>query len=193
MSRRAVNPVGTFRSVWTRLARFIDSSPPDARAALQGYFASRSRVSRRTSTADRLPYWILLPCWTFDAWARGALRDRRTLNAILYAQYCLFLFVRIHDDLLDGQAHEPALIFAADAVLLESQRTFAQQIDTSEFRDAFRESLARTIRAIGDADHCQRRPGAMRRSTLPLYASVSAIFTVGATAVSLLSGRRAAV
>jgi hypothetical protein len=111
---------------------------------------------------------------------------------VLWGQYCVFLSVRIHDDLLDGQLPKSNLIFVADDLLLESQRAFAAQVNTVSFRALFERHLRTTLRAIIAVDALQTRPGGMTRATLRLHSRVSAIFNL-ATAAACLACRRPAM
>jgi hypothetical protein len=136
-------------------------------------------------------FWTELPRWlTADRRFAGSKHiDRRWLSDILWAQYCVFLFVRIHDDLFDGQARTPSLLFVADALLLESQRTLAKHFPHGPFWPLFRKCLEATIHGIMEVDARQQRPGAMNERSLALYADVSAIFKIGSAAVCVRSGR----
>jgi hypothetical protein len=136
-------------------------------------------------------FWSLLPRWLFDdpRFAPTGRDRRRLLNDILWAQYCLFLFVRIHDDLFDGQARSPSLLFVADQLLVESETTFAKHFPDAAFWRLFRQSLNTTLQGILKVDALQQHPSSMNGRALRLYADVSAIFKVGAAAVCVGSGR----
>ena len=110
---------------------------------------------------------------------------------MLWGQYCLFLFVRIHDDVFDGHATQASLVFAADALLVESERAFARHFDAGSFWSLFRGYLDTSLRAIVEVDARQRGPNGMRRADLALYARVSAIFKTGAAAVCVRCRRLA--
>ena len=150
---------------------------------------SRKAGVDREDRAER--FWSLFPRWLLDdprfAPARGD--RRRLLNDILWAQYCLFLFVRMHDDLFDGQAQSPSLLFVADQLLIECETTLARHFPDMPFWRLFRNSLNTTLQGILKVDALQQRPGAMNRRSLTLYADVSAIFKVGAGAVCVGSSR----
>ena len=168
-----------------RLAAFLKSWPPAIVEDISGYFrAGRPPAApRRAGRDDRS--WTLLPMW-LQARARGAASNRADalfLHDVLWGQYCLFLFVRIHDDLFDGQARSPALMFVADALLVESERSFAKHLRPGPFWDLFRDLVDRSLRAILEVDVLQRTPGGMRRESLDVYARVSSIFKVGSAAV----------
>ena len=146
--------------------------------------------SRHRSSSDGDRYWTLLPRVIWDAWAPGRVKRRSGfLNDVLWGQYCAFLFVRIHDDLLDGQARDAHLIFLADDLLLESQRAFAAHLNSAQFRGLFERHLRATLRAIVEVDSLQARPGGMTRTRLGLHARVSSIFNLGSAAACLACRR----
>jgi hypothetical protein len=147
----------------------------------------RHAVGRRDG-AER--FWSLLPRWLLaDRRFVADGRRREFLNDILWGQYCLFLFVRIHDDLFDGQARSMSLLFVADRLLVESETAFARHVPEAAFWRLFRDSLTKTTQAILEVDHLQRQPGAMHARLLGLHAKVSAIFKVGAAAICVRSNR----
>jgi hypothetical protein len=80
----------------------------------------------------------------------------------------------------------------ADALLVESQRTLAKHFPQGPFWPLFHTCLEATIRGIMEVDERQRRPGAMNRRSLSLYADVASIFKVGCAAVCVRSGRMTA-
>src|SRR5207244_2505089 len=113
------------RMLERRLAAYIKSWPPTIGRDLSMYSEARRRPASGRRSARRDRYWTSLPVWLlkhprFAAPRRGG---HAFLEDILWGQYCLFLFVRIHDDLFDRQAQSPALLFMADGLLVESRRS----------------------------------------------------------------------
>lgn len=168
-----------------RLSAYLKTRPAAVVDEVRGYFRAGepTKDASRSARADR--YWTLLPGWLLrhPRFAARAHADRGFLRDVLWGQYCLFLFIRIHDDLLDGQAHSPALLFVADSLLVESERSLAKHLQRAPFWELFRDLLDTTLRAVLDVDALQRRPGGMRLETLGKYGDVSAIFRVGSAAV----------
>jgi hypothetical protein len=112
------------------------------------------------------------------------------LGDVEWGQHCLFAFVRLQDDVLDGQAAGPALLFAADQYLFEAERAFGGHFSrASRFWSLLLESLETSTRAIVEADGWQRRPGRKAADLLPKYAEIAAVFRVGSAAVCLKAGR----
>lgn len=139
------------------------------------------------------PSWAVAPIWLRDAWASAPnttpLGDDR-LADIVWGQFALFVFVRIQDDLLDGQYDDLRLQFVADRFLLESAAAFGTltALDRA-FWELYRDSLDATTRGVLEVGELERRPGAFTEESLDLHAEVSAIFRVGAAAACLLVGR----
>lgn len=180
------------RDLERRVGEYLKSAPHAALPALDRYVRARNGEPRRVRRRAGGRYWILLPQWLFaarrpapDAAERAFLRD------VLWAQYCLFLFVRIHDDLVDGQADDRRLIFVADELLLESQRVFARHFRDEAFASTVRDLVATTVSAVLEVDAVQAMPRGFTPDCLDLYARVSSIFKAGSAAVlAKLGGRR---
>jgi hypothetical protein len=169
--------------VGKRLARYLRVWPPAVAAEVTAYLA-RPAADTVDRDVGEERFWSLLPRWlAADRRFVVARRSRGWLNDILWAQYCLFLFVRIHDDLFDGQAQSPSLVFVADQLLLESETALARHHDDAAFWRLFRASVSTTLAAILKVDALQRRPRAMTSRALVLHGNVSAIFKIGAAAI----------
>jgi hypothetical protein len=103
----------------------------------------------------------------------------------LWGQYCLFLSVGIHDDLFDGQARRPSLVFVADELLIESQCAYAKYFREGPFWSIYRDCVRQTTKALVEADSQQRSLYASRKRMLGCYARAAAIFKIGSAAVCL--------
>lgn len=166
-----------------RLARYLRVWPPAVAEEVTAYLAHPAADAVDPDVGEER-FWSLLPRWlAADRRFVVSRRSRAWLNDILWAQYCVFLFVRIHDDLFDGQAHSPSLVFVADQLLLESEISLARHHDDAAFWRLFRASVSTTLAAILQVDALQRRPRAMTSNSLLLHANVSAIFKIGAAAI----------
>jgi hypothetical protein len=170
------------------LARCIGNWPGRAAIALNGYFSRGARTSGRTRLRAGHPIWLSLPEWLVAKY-RAPATTQAFLDDIQWGQYCLFLFVRIHDDLFDAHAADPALIYVADLLLIQSQEAFARRISGSLFWRFYRESLSTTLGGVLEVDRIQRRPRGMRDGDGWAHARVSTIFKVGAAAVCYRAGR----
>ncbi len=112
------------------------------------------------------------------------------LADLLWAQYCLFMFVRLQDDLYDGHVHEPSLIYLADQYLIECQRTLGSHFPRSaRFWELFYEGVETTTRAILRVDALERHPHRRGRELAAGYAEVASVLKVGAAAACLKFGR----
>jgi hypothetical protein len=136
---------------------------------------------------DADPIWLSLPGWLT---ARAARRPGESfLSDVRWGQYCLFLFVRIHDDVFDGHHADPALIYVADLLLVESERAFARHFTSGPFWPFYRRSLATTLAAILERDGFERRPRGLGADDRWVHARVSSLFKVGAAAVCFKTRR----
>jgi hypothetical protein len=182
----------TVQYLQRRIRAYLKSAPHAGLPALDRYVCPRPPEPRHAvRRVGRQRYWILLPQWLFHAWRPAPdVDERRFLGDVVWAQYCLFLFVRIHDDIVDGQADDRRLIFVADDLLLESQRVFAQHFHGGAFSSTVRDLVAATLSAILEVDALQAVPGAFTVERLGLYARVSSIFHAGSAAVLARAGRR---
>jgi hypothetical protein len=133
--------------------------------------------------------WLLLPEWLSTRLAlASSSAERRFLADVQWAQYALFLFVRIHDDLVDRQARSSWLIYAADRYLVESETAFARHVSTA-FWPLFRTLVRQTLDGIAEADALQRGVRTPRAALLDAYTRVSSIFKAASAAVLMRHGR----
>ncbi len=151
------------------------------------------KALEQRSSAQRFPaqkYWMVIPGMLVRSAPANTIAGNSFLEDVLWGQYCIFLFVRIHDDLLDGHVHGRGLRAAADLVLQEGKRAFARHFDVrSPFWTSFRILLARTQDGIvaGDLLQRKRRPAHL---LLRHYTKVSSIFRIGLAAVCIRCDRR---
>jgi len=141
-----------------------------------------------------LPYWLLLPAWLTSAYndARPTTKTitGRTLNDVLWGQYCVFLSVRIQDDLFDRQTSFASLLFAGDQFLADACDVLFRHAGHSDrFRKIFIASLKETLRSIMEVDAMQRRTRVSLKALRTGHARVSSIFKIGSAAVCCLAER----
>ena len=98
----------------------------------------------------------------------------------------------MRDDVLDRQAANPRLVFAADGFLVEAERAFARHMRDEDFWKFFRQAVEQTANGILEADALQRRTKISEKPLYAAYTRVSAIFKVGSAAICLPANRRAA-
>src|SRR5512139_3504209 len=176
-----------------KLARVASGLPWPVRRDL-GRYLHHARRDRRQRTVlrsgDRVPaYWLLLPLWIWKTQARHA--RPQLLNDVLWAQYCLYLAVRINDDLLDGQAKSANLLSASRAFLVEGEKTFRTCFPRpSPFWQYYRSCIRTTRSAILRVQMMQKDPHTEPSRLLQEYSRVSAIFKVGSFALCTLLRHR---
>ena len=180
--------------------RFLARQPAGIRKCFDSYFRKLSRLRRRNRKPRaawlRLPYWKILPTVLFDSFHGETPRPhlpRGFLPDIQWGQYCLYLFIRFQDDLFDGQANEPALIYASDQCLLEADRIFAKFFPlNSWFWNEYRRNLICTTQSIVEVDDMLRKSTCRSEDLLEGYARESAILKVGSAALCAVARRHRA-
>ncbi|MGA3244055.1 MAG: hypothetical protein ABSE41_05540 [Bacteroidota bacterium] len=178
--------------------RFLARQPAAIRGCFESYFRELNRRHRRKKSRVaswlRLPYWKILPTALFDKFRREIrqpLIPHGFLSDIQWGQYCLYLFIRFQDDVFDGQASDPALIYASDQCLLEADRIFAKYFPLrSWFWKEYRKILICTTQSIVEVDAKQRFPASRSDELLEGYARVSSILKVGSVALCAVANRQ---
>ena len=176
----------TARAMLARLERCWRGWPPRLAAEARTYAVSkhaRSPVSGKLLDSELAYLWLLLPKWLAASTGVGARPGERAfLRDVLWGQYALFLFVRIHDDLVDHQARSPWLAYVGDRYLVEAVSAYSRYAGP-EFWPRFWDLVTETLDGIAEADRLQRGARPDRRQLLAAYARVSAIFKVSSIAV----------
>src|ERR1039458_1555422 len=100
----------------------------------------RRHVSQLTTSP---PYWVALPQWLRNSprFTRRRRVDPRFSSDVMLGQQCLYLFARLHDDVVDGHDGSLSLVYVGDDLLIESQHYFAKHVDNSAFWRLFRDCV----------------------------------------------------
>ncbi len=186
--------ISFFRS---RVERTIRSWPPAIKMDFQ---QNLSLYRRKTGAEAKLhanrndqPYWIILPFWLAEAFHGKKLAraiGRRFIDDILWGQYCLFVFIRIQDDLFDKHTERFSLIYASDLFLFEAERVFSKYFHkASAFWNIYRSCIVETILAIASGDSMERKPVRNRERLLSAHGRTSTICNVAPAALCLKGGR----
>jgi hypothetical protein len=175
-----------------RLAALTASWPSPLIAAFSAYRSKLRAVGGPGPKRGLPPYWQVFPGWLLNHGDPAADEPdlRCFLREILWGQFCLYLSVRIRDDLLDGQAEHPTLLFAAEELLLEAEQVFSNAFpEDPGFAEFLRQALTTTNRAILEVDALQRSPTGMPPESVELYARVCEIFKVSSRAACTAADR----
>jgi hypothetical protein len=181
----AVAPAALLR----RLNRSAGTWDPALRDAFRRYASSRSRL-RFGARGGPHPYWLVFPDAVAGMHRRTGMADNAFLRDVLYGQSCLFLAVKIHDDVFDGHTQDRSLMFAADHLLLDAHEAFEHHFARgSPFWDTYLSSLRRTLNAIVATDQRQIHRFGSVKSVRALAREGYAVCTLGVYAVCLKQRR----
>jgi len=77
------------------------------------------------SEFDKLPFWLILPGLLHSKYATN-LQEKESnnlfLSDILWAQICIFLSIRMKDDVIDLEIENPLFILISDLFLIETEQ-----------------------------------------------------------------------
>jgi hypothetical protein len=180
------------RQLQPYLRRIIKGWHPALRRSFRQYFFSTSLTSRRLrmNQACNLPYWLVIPQWLAKLFLGKQRTNQRFLFDVLCGQFCMFLAVKIHDDVFDGQAQDRSLLFAADHLLLSARQAFAPYFSSkSLFWSFFDSSLRQTVNAIIAVDQSQLHGYGSPSSVAALARQGYAACNIAAYAICLRAKR----
>ena len=144
-----------------------------------------------TSTAI-VPSWLQLPVWLHEGWRRpsGFKKLNSRVLDLLWAQYALFVYIRLQDDLLDRHMSDLQIQFVADRFLVESLESMDRaRVADATSRAFYRRCLQTTVDGILEVRMLEGSPGQFEEHHLALHARVSSIFKVAAAAVCTVHRR----
>ncbi len=180
-----------FRALENRIDEFVRTWKNRPAKEFRRYAAEaygEAVGAEKSSPGSSLPYWLLLPRWLaghFDPKQRTL--TARTLDEILYGQFCLYLSVRIKDDLFDEQAQGHSLTAVARLFREESRASFGRLFPRrSAFWQLFETSSKTTTASIQTVDLLQQRASCTPKKMISLFPRVCSVLNVGPSAVCLL-------
>ena len=174
------------------LSGIVSGWHPAVRRSFRGYVGPSSPTFRclKTNQARDLPYWLVLPQWLAGLFLGKRRTEERFLSDAVCGQFCVFLALKIHDDVFDGQVQDRTLLFASDHLLLSARQKFAPYFSSSSsFWSFFDSSLAQTLNAIVAVDECQIRGYGSPSSVAALARQGYAACNIAAYAICLQSKR----
>jgi hypothetical protein len=174
----------------TRFEAFGATAPNRRNHAVAAYLRRYTDVLAQWRVAPdplrTMPHWIAIPSLYAESALSARAKDSSDLPALLWAQFCAFLAVRLLDDLADRQAADPALPVLAHDVMTEARRALATGATKDERRRAgvlFR----RSMHAIPRIAALQAEAAPSATALFQSYRQVNALFK----ALPLLLAQRA--
>ena len=174
------------------LGRIVKEWHPALRRSFRHYAPSTLKKSRspRRKQAGVLPYWLVIPQWLAGLFLKKQETNQKFLLDVLFGQFCVFLAIKIHDDLYDGQTTDRSLLYAADHFLLSARGAFAPYFPSeSIFWPFFDSSIAQTLNAIIAIDQSQLHGYGSRSSVAALITQEYAAVNIATYAICLRSKR----
>lgn len=137
----------------TRLEKKAGLWSKEQAEKLKDYLKSSNVYLLRNSITNKLkefPFWISLPCWLHYKWeADNLTRAHYSLENLLWAQFCVYLSIKISDDELDGQTNITSSEQISKLLLTEAESTLSNYFPAnSNFWEYFYKYLNETNSAI---------------------------------------------
>ncbi|MCX6169975.1 MAG: hypothetical protein NTX65_11575 [Ignavibacteriales bacterium] len=144
----------------TRLEKKAGLWPKEQTELLNDYLKSSNVYLLRNSITHKLkelPYWISLPCWIHYKWkTENLLRVQYSLEDLLWAQFCVYLSIKIGDDELDGQTNITSSGSISKLLLTEAEFTLSNYFAPSaNFWKYYHDYLIETNSAISSVNELQ--------------------------------------
>lgn len=137
----------------TRLEKKAGLWPKEQAERLKDYLKSSNVYLLRNSISNKLkemPYWISLPCWLHYKWkGDNSNCAHYSLEDLLWAQFCVYLSIKISDDELDGQTNITFSEPISKLLLIEAESTLSNYFSANaNFWEYFYNYLNETNSAI---------------------------------------------
>jgi hypothetical protein len=162
------------------------------RLFIQGSGCSTYNRLTVTELEAECSIWLLITQWLNQRLECGQdlIHQCSLLSDAIFAQACLGLLVRIHDDRADGAADDPILPVVAHQLHIEAERALARHLSgDAAFWEYFRGALEETAWNAVRVAEWQRNPRTDPKKLQRGYAAQAAILSVGSAAVCHAAGR----
>jgi hypothetical protein len=137
-----------------------------------------------TKSGDLFPWWFSVSSWLSKENKIKILKNKKFLEDILWTQFCIFLSIRILDDIFDNQAKSSNLLFIPPLLQLEADIQLAKYFpNDSPFWKKKNDFQQKTLKGIIHTDKLQRKRKVKIKNLLQVYTDVAAIFKIGITAI----------
>jgi len=178
----------------TRLEKNVGLWPKEQAERLKDYLKSSNVYllrDRITNKLKELPYWISLPCWIHYKWrADNSIGTNYSLEDLLWAQFCVYLSIKISDDELDGQTNITSSEPIAKLLLSEAESTLSNYFSANtKFWEYFYNYLNETNSAIVKTNELQKNWSLETEKLNKEYYSLAAVLKIGTLALFIANNK----
>jgi hypothetical protein len=176
-----------------RLEVFINTLPLSMSNAFDNYYSEVEWKKSSKTKNPNIPFWILLPYALSEYYAKkdnSDEKERNIINEIIWAQFCIFLFIRIKDDVLDAGT-DIYLSLIADQFLIESEKSFYKYFQKSKtFWSLYHMMLRESTIAMYQKEKFQKDIYSATNDIKNCIIEEGAILNLGIAAVCCRFGKR---
>ncbi|MHB8906097.1 MAG: hypothetical protein ACYC4T_04580 [Melioribacteraceae bacterium] len=178
----------------SRLEKKAGLWPKEQAERLKDYLKSSNVYllrDRITNKLKELPYWISLPCWLHYKWsADNSISTNYSLEDLLWAQFCVYLSIKISDDELDGQTNITSSEPTAKLLLTEAESTLSNYFSANtNFWEYFYNYLNETNSAIVKTNELQRNWSLETDELNKEYYSLASVLKIGTLALFIANNK----
>lgn len=168
---------------------------PEQAELLKDYLKSSNVYLLGDSITQKLkesPYWVSLPCWLHYKWkADNSLNAYYSLEDLLWAQFCVYLSIKIGDDELDGQTNITSSGSLSKLLLTEAECTLSNYFaSNANFWKYFYDYLNKTNSAINRINELQHNWSCETDQLNKEYYFLSSVLKIGTLAIFTINNKQ---
>lgn len=180
-----------------RLEKFISTKPKSMQVGFKNYYTSASwdtGIRFFLSIKDsQVPFWYKLPI-IIEADTNNkfglAFDKKKILQDSLWAQYCIFMHIRIKDDVIDLDTDDKDLILISDLFRIECEETLAKYFDhNNNLWSTYYQLLKETTTAMYKKENIEKQKIPSTIEILKQNGLESSILNIGTAAICFMYGK----
>lgn len=173
------------------LNEFIQTWPRSMKNSFKDYYSNASWPKGMIFSLDydyeKVPFWFILPNQMLSKFVRGDFGDEKNIKFLhdcLWAQYCIFMFIRIKDDVIDEDEKNALLILISDQFLFDAEETLHKYFERSNpFWKTYFQLLRETTQAMYEKEVFEKLNQQAATEIIELSGKEGAILNIGTAAV----------